>query len=162
LSTFEEIYAENYTRMFRVSKKMVGDSDNASDIVQEVFIYLFDKLNQGSVILHPNSWLYRATMNKCIDNLRNQKRFRPIESLQDVQVVEEELIEKQETITAINSAIANLKPQEKVLVVLYSEGLSYKEIADATGIKFSSIGKTLSRTLEKLEKEFKNQHYELY
>jgi len=46
--------------------------------------------------------------------------------------------------------------------VLYSEGLSYREISDATGIKSSSIGKTLSRTLEKLEKELINQKYELY
>jgi RNA polymerase sigma-70 factor (ECF subfamily) len=147
--------------MYRVAQKMVGDRDNASDIVQEVFIYLFDKLNNGNVIINLNTWLYRATINKSIDNLRKQKQFQNIESLKDSKI-EEELIEKQETTAAINYAISKLKPQEKVLVVLYSEGLSYKEIAEATGIKFSSIGKTLSRTLEKLKKELKNQHYELY
>jgi RNA polymerase sigma-70 factor (ECF subfamily) len=161
LSTFEEIYAENYTRMFRVAQKMIGDKENASDIVQEVFINYFNKLNNGKIVLHLNTWLYRATLNKCIDHLRKQKRFQNLESLKD-SIIEEELIEKQETTAAINCAISKLKHQEKVMVVLYSEGLSYKEIAEATGIKFNSIGKTLSRSLEKLEKELKNQHYELY
>ncbi len=140
---------------------MVGDSDDVSDIVQEVFIYLFDKLKNGNVIHHPKSWLYRATFNKCVDNLRTQKRFQNIESLGDDNI-EDDQLEKREIKSAINFAISKLKPQEKILAVLYSEGLSYKEIAEASGIKFSSIGKMLSRTLKKLEKEFKNQQYELY
>jgi RNA polymerase sigma-70 factor, ECF subfamily len=161
LSTFQEIYIDNYERMFRVAQKMVGDTDNASDVVQEAFISLFDNLNRGNIILFPGTWLYRVTINKCTDCLRKQKRFQAIESLNDNKIVEE-LIENKEIKTAINIAIAKLKPQEKILAVLYSEGLSYKEIAVTTGIKFSSIGKMLSRTLEKLGNELKNQYYELY
>jgi RNA polymerase sigma-70 factor, ECF subfamily len=161
LKTFHEIYVENYTKMFRVAQKMVGDTDNASDIVQDVFISLFDNLNKGNNILFPGTWLYRATMNKCTDCMRKQKRFQIIELLNDHKT-DEELIEDKEITSTINNAIAKMKPQEKILVVLYSEGLSYKEIAEATGIKFSSIGKMLSRILEKLGNELKNQHYELY
>jgi len=147
--------------MFRVAKKMVSDSDVVSDIVQEVFVYLYDKLKNGNVIHHPKSWLYRATFNKCVDHLRKQKRFQKIDSLIECKI-EDDLSDKQEIKAAINFAFTKLKPQEKILAVLYSEGLSYKEIAEATGIKFSSIGKTLSRTLKKLEREFKNQQNELY
>jgi RNA polymerase sigma-70 factor, ECF subfamily len=164
LSTFQEIYIENYTRMFGIALKMVGDEDNASDIVQEVFIYLFDKLNNGNVIIHLNTWLYRATINKSIDCLRKQKRFRTIESLKGskLRTTDEDVIEKIETTTAINNAISKLKPKEKALVVLYSEGLSYKDLAFATGIKFSSVGKMLSRTLDKLKNELKKENYELF
>ena len=147
--------------MFRVAKKMLGDGDNASDIVQEVFISLHDKLNEGTVILFPNSWLYKVTINKCFDHSKRQKRFQSIDSIKDCKI-DEELHETQDSIRLINAALGRLKPQEKVLAVLYSEGLSYKEISVATGIRFSSIGKTLSRTLEKLEIELKNQGYELY
>ncbi len=48
-----------------------------------------------------------------------------------------------------------------MLAVLYSEGLSYKELAQATGINLSSVGKMLSRTLKKLGEELKDQGYEL-
>ena len=147
--------------MFRVAKKMVGDSDDVSDIVQEVFICLLDKLKNGHVIHHPQSWLYRTTCNKCVDYFRQQKRLQNIESLKDYHT-EDGFEGEQEIRAVINNAISKLKPQEKILAVLYSEGLSYKEIANATGIKFSSVGKTISRTLKKLERELKNQKYELY
>ncbi len=44
--------------MFAVALKMVGDDNAASDIVQEVFICLFKRLNNGNVIHHLNTWLY--------------------------------------------------------------------------------------------------------
>jgi len=147
--------------MYRVAKKMVGDGDDVSDIVQEVFICLFDKLKNGDVIHNPKSWLYRVTSNKCVNHIRRQKRFQNIEFRQD-NIIEDESLEKQEAKSIINFALSKLRYKERMIVVLYSEGLSYREISDATGIKFSSIGKTLSRTLEKLEKELINQKYELY
>lgn len=161
LSPFEELYNENYEAMFRAANKMVGDSDEASDIVQEVFINLFDQLKNGNIIHHPKSLLYRITFNKCVNYLRRQKRYQNIESLRGWET-EDEILEKQELKAAINLAISKLKSREKMLAVLYSEGLSYKEIADASGIKFSSIGKMLSRTLKKLERELKNQAYEMH
>lgn len=164
LSTFQEIYTENYPRMFAVALKMVGDDNAASDIVQEVFICLFNRLNNGNVILRINTWLYRAAINKSIDYLRKQKRFQTIETLKDsiMSTTVEDVIDNRETTAAINNAISRLKPREKSLVVLYSEGLSYRDMSFATGIKFSSVGKMLSRTLEKLKKELKKENYELH
>jgi len=147
--------------MIDVAKKMVGDSDDVPDIVQEVFIYLFDKLNNGHVIHNPKSWLYRTTYNKCVDYFRQQKRIQNIESRHE-KLKEDELLDKQEAKSIINIALSKLNPKERIIAVLYSEGLTYKEISDASGIKFSSVGKTLSRTLKKLEIELKNQKYELY
>ena len=161
MNTFEKLYAENYKTIFCVAKKMVNDRDAVSDIVQEVFIYLFNRLNKGHVIHHPQSWLYKATYNKCIDYFRQQKNFQSIESIKD-NIIAGDQKEETDIKATINFALSKLKPQEKLLAVLYSEGLSYKEIAEVTDIKFSSIGKMLSRTLKKLEDELKNQKYELY
>jgi len=147
--------------MYRVAKKMVGNSDEVSDIIQEIFIDLFDKLNDGNVIYQPNRWLYRATINKCIDNKRKHKEFQSIESISNLKS-ELDLIENNELKNAVNLAISKLRPQEKMSAVSYSEGLTYKEIAEATGIKLSSIGKKLSRTLKKIEKELRIQRYEMY
>jgi RNA polymerase sigma-70 factor (ECF subfamily) len=52
----------------------------------------------------------------------------------------------------ILNAIAHLNEKEQTLVVLYSEGYSYKEIAEMTGRNLSSIGKTLSRIMDKIKK----------
>ena len=69
---------------------------------------------------------------------------------------------KEQRITMVHAALSVLNPHERALMVLYSEGMSYKEIAESSGMRFSSVGKTLSRTLEKLENELKKQKYELY
>jgi len=161
LNTFEEIYAENYKTMFRVATRMVENSEDVADIIQEIFIDFFNKTSNGNIIQHPKSWLYRATINKCIDNYRNRKRFKDLESISDYNI-ESGLEENREMKDAIILAISKLKPREKILATVYSEGLSYKEIAEVTGIKFTSIGKMLSRTLKKMEKELKSQRYELY
>ena len=161
MNTFQEIYTENYKTMYRVASRMVGDSEDVSDIIQEIFIDFFNKTSNGNIIHHPKSWLFRATINKCIDNQRSRKRFQNLDSLGEYKS-EVGIVENQEMKDAISLAVSKLNPQEKILATVYSEGLSYKEIAEVTGIKFSSIGKMLSRTLKKMEKELKNQRYDLY
>ena len=52
----------------------------------------------------------------------------------------------------ILNAIAHLNEKEQTLVILYSEGYSYKEIAEMTGRNLPSIGKTLSRIMDKIKK----------
>lgn len=147
--------------MHRVALKILGDNDNASDIVQEIFLFLIGRLNNGPEILNLNGWLYKATINKCMDNLRTRKKFQSIDSAYDA-IIDVELPDKEEAVKAVNAAINKLKSKEKILLVLYSEGLSYKEISETTGMKFTSVGKSLSRSLDKLEKELKNNHYEMY
>ncbi len=140
---------------------MLGDSDEAADVVQEVFLTLFQTMEKGMVVEYPLSWLYRTTLNKCIDKQKYNGRFQKLETAPEGQV-EFQSIEKQETRIRVQRALGKLKPVERALAVMYSESLSYKEMAEATGIRFSSVGKTLSRTLKKLEAELKNKKYELY
>lgn len=161
METFEKIYTDNYEAMFRVARKMVYDEDLVSDIVQEVFIYFFDKVNRGEKVRYPKSWLYRATYNKCIDYWREKKRFENIELVEACKI-EDESDDNLDVKAALNQVLDKLKPQERFLVVLYSEGLSYKEMAEVTEMKFSSVGKTLSRILKKIEIELKCQCDELY
>lgn len=160
-NTFDTLYSAYYTAMYRVANKMTGDDEGAADIVQEVFIQLFNSLSNGMDISHPKGWLYRITYLKCMDHFRKIKRLQEVEMTENIEFRDEQN-EKNELRVMIRNALSKLKPQERVLAVLYSEGLTYNEMASATGIKFSSIGKMLSRTLKKLGKELNNQGYELY
>lgn len=161
MKTFEETYAENYARLHRLATGMVNDRDSASDIVQEVFAALYEKLNGGGAVLYVNTWLYRVTLNKCTDYLKRLKRHRPLEEASN-QAVEEVLPERMEQKRILRLALSRLKPTERALLALYSEGFSYKEIAETTGIRFSSVGKTLARTLVKMEEHLKSLSYEMY
>jgi RNA polymerase sigma factor (sigma-70 family) len=161
LEQFNKIYTDNYHLIFNVVQRMVTDKDDATDIVQEVFINLYQNLKKGAAIDYPRSWLYKVAVNSCIDFSKKRQKHERIESASHVKD-EENLFETDEKKTIIRLALGNLKPDERALAILYSEGLSYKDIAGITGIKSSSVGKTLSRTLKKLGNELKKLQYELY
>jgi RNA polymerase sigma factor (sigma-70 family) len=61
------------------------------------------------------------------------------------------IIEEEEK-TAIRRAVARMRIKEQVLLNLYASGMSYREISEASGMPFTSVGSTLSRTLKKLKK----------
>lgn len=161
MKDFQKIYEEHHIAMVRVASKMVNDTDVVSDIVQEVFIYLHEKLSEDVKILHLRSWLYRITFNKCVDHLRKQRKFVDLSQAEDVKM-EEQATSDPDKKAAISRAILRLSEKEKVLVVAYSEGLSYKEMADLTEIRFASIGKTLARSLKKMEYELKKEQHGMF
>lgn len=143
-----------------MAQKIVYDSDAVSDIVQDVYLYLLTKMNENHKIESYKSWLCRATINKCLDYQKTRNKISDIDCFNDYC---ENLsnIEQEETKVVLKKALSNLKEEERMLAVLYSEGLSYKEMAEILEIKMTSIGKMLSRTLKKLEKELKKMRYEV-
>ena len=167
MNTIEITYKENYPKMYRLAMKMVHDEEVASDIIQEVFVYYFEKMQntftvaQKLNITNTPAWLARATMNKCVDYLRYREKFTPLNGMDDA-TFEEKPFEIHKTETILKQAITKLKPLEMKIVILYSEAYSYKEIAKIAEINFSSVGKTLSRTLQKLKEILKTMNYEMY
>ena len=70
--------------------------------------------------------------------------------------------ENRERKAIVGKALSTLKTNERAMAVLYSEGLSYREIAEVTGINPASTGKMLSRILKKVESELKRLGYEMH
>ncbi|MDA3818070.1 MAG: sigma-70 family RNA polymerase sigma factor [Prolixibacteraceae bacterium] len=161
MNRFENIYTKNYQLIFNVVQKMTCNADDASDIVQETFIALYQSFQKNVRIDYPRSWLYKVAVNKSINYLKQQSKADNIELVNNI-TTEENYFEINEQQKIVQYALNKLKPDEKILAVLYSEGMSYKEMAEMSGIKFTSIGKTLSRTLAKLGDELKKLNYEMY
>ncbi len=159
MSSFESAYQENYRKLYSVALKFINDKDVVSDILQEVFVYYFRKSKEGHSIDKPKSWLMRATINKCIDHSKHQARYREVES---TDIIAEDQTEQQQEQEMLRMALSKLNPKEKTLALLYGEGMSYKEMSEISGIKLSSVGKTLSRTLDKLQTTLKQMNDELY
>lgn len=140
---------------------MMGQCEEVHDIVQDVFIAYYHKMQNGGVVEEPGAWLYRATLNKCVDSFRKRKiRSTPI--TEPEALMDEARSEGLEIRALLHVSIVRLKVVDRKLVTLYSEGFSYKEMAAITGIKYSSIGKMLSRALDKLKVELKKNGYEVF
>ena len=82
---FEELYRQHARRLFSLVLRMTGSADDAEDLLQEVFLQAHRKLAgfRGESTL--GTWLYRLTMNHCLDHLRGRqaKMSRATESLDD-------------------------------------------------------------------------------
>ena len=144
---FEKTYQSYYPKLFRIATKMLKASEDAKDVVQDVFTAYYFAMNNEKVIRDTKNWLVRSTINKGIDYKRKMARTITMESpLPDTNEGPHD--ESSDILNALNL----LSEKEQTLVVLYSEGYSYKEIAEITGRNYHSIGKTLSRILEKIKK----------
>ena len=132
---------------------MLSDTDAARDVVHDVFMAYYFVLDDKKVIKDAKNWLIRCTINKGVDFLRKNKK---IVSNETVAKSDNTLqtIDSQLDLISISNLISKLDAKDQSLVVLYSEGYSYKEIAEITGMNFNSVGKTLSRILEKIRRDY--------
>ena len=144
---FEKTYQIYYPKLFRIASKILKATEDANDVVQDVFTAYYFAMNNEKVIRDTKNWLVRSTINKGIDYKRKTARIVTMESpLPDTNE------NPRDEASDILNAIDHLSEKEQALVVLYSEGYSYKEIAEMTGRNYHSIGKTLSRILDKIKK----------
>ena len=152
-SEFELTYRSNYQRLFRIAAKMLRDTDAARDVVHDVFMAYYFVLDNRKVVNDSKNWLIRCTINKGVDFLRKNKKI-----ISDETAVRQDNtsqnIDNQIDLMSLSNLISKLDGKDQSLVVLYSEGYSYKEIAEITTMSFNSVGKTLSRILEKLRRDY--------
>lgn len=152
-SEFELTYRSNYQRLFRIATKMLRDNDAARDVVHDVFMAYYFVQNDKKVIKDAKNWLIRCTINKGVDFLRKNKKIVSDETAAKSDNASQ-TVDSQLDLMSLSNLISKLDGKDQSLVVLYSEGYSYKEIAEITGLNFNSVGKTLSRILEKLRRDY--------
>lgn len=72
LDAFEDIYRQYSTRLYNLAFRMVGNAADADDLLQEMFLTAYRKLDtfRGDSAL--GTWLYRLGMNVCLDRLRSK------------------------------------------------------------------------------------------
>lgn len=157
--SFSSIYQEHFPTVFRFGYRLLGDTEQAMDLSQEVFLKLHAALNGGPAILEVKSWLFRTAANLSYDWLRRRRRHATLlrSALQVSAVsrdVEGEFISSEDR-RAVRASMDRLAPRDRLLLTLYAEGLPYKGIAEAMMLRESSIGKLLARAIQKLSREFK-------
>ena len=138
---FEELYRQHARRLFSLVVRMVGSAEDAEDLVQEVFLQAHRKLAgfRGESTL--GTWLYRLTMNHCLDHLRGRqaKMRRATESLDDEDAAEPmapaPAVPPAISRMDLEKAIAALPPGSRAAFLLHDvEGFEHREIAAILGV----------------------------
>ena len=80
IEAFHKIFESNYKHLVRYAMKFVMDLDAAEDIIQQTFLYIWERRKQINIGQSLKSYLFRSVHNACINYLKQDKAF-PIESL---------------------------------------------------------------------------------
>ncbi|QGY45593.1 sigma-70 family RNA polymerase sigma factor [Maribellus comscasis] len=154
------------TRVLPVSKKLLRfathflkDEDEARDVVQDVFLKLWQKRDTLGEIENIEAFAMRMTRNRCLDVIRANKVV-PIDAETDRKLKEESVdvhkqVELSETAAQIQKLINTLPDLQRTVMQLRDiEQMSYEEIAEATDLKINAIRVNLSRARKKVRDEF--------
>ncbi len=130
--------------LYRFSLRIVGRTDEAEDVVQEVFIKAWEKQEDYSSIQNTEAFLVRMTKNLSIDKLRS--KHRRAEQLGDevmklgTTATPEKNAEVTDTIERMEDIVAGLPEKQKMVFQLREiEGKSYQEIADCLDISMDQV-----------------------
>ena len=154
------------TRVLPISKKLLRfavyflkNEDEARDVVQEVFLKLWQKRDSLAEIENIDAFAMRMTRNRCLDLIRANKIV-PIDNVEDYKLKEQVIdvhsqLEMKESAKQIKMLINRLPDLQRTIMQLRDiEQFSYEEIVAATDLNVNAIRVNLSRARKKVRDEF--------
>ena len=150
--SWDEVVRGYSARVYRLAYRLTGNSHDAEDLTQEVFVRVFRSLS-GYTPGTFEGWLHRITTNLFLDMARRRQRIRfeglgeeTAARLGDTGPSPAEAFDDRHLDGDIQAALKALAPEYRAAVILCDiEGLSYEEIADTLGIKLGTVRSRIHR-----------------
>ncbi|UOY08790.1 sigma-70 family RNA polymerase sigma factor [Muricauda sp. SCSIO 64092] len=152
---FEQLYHANYDQVMRLCLGYVsGDEDMAKDLVQEVFVKVWNSLSEFRNDSHVSTWIYRIAVNTCLMGLRKKKPYAlKMEMESDTTIEDEGSAEHKEMqFKEMYRCINTLSATNKAIILMELEGLAQKEIAAVMGMNHTAIRTRIHRIKTQLSK----------
>lgn len=143
-------------KLYRLALGIVGNTYDAEDIMQELLIKLWKRIDQYNEIENKEAWCMTVTKNLSIDKIRSRKV--PIHSiddytfLRDSDITPDKKLEDSDRMSRILSLVNELPDKQRMIVYLRDvEGYSYKEIAEITENSLDFVKVSLHRARKTLK-----------
>ena len=167
---FDSIYVNNFSRLFLFAKEYVLFDEEAENIVQDIFLMLWEKKDILRVDVSLTAYLFTLVKNKCIDFLRH----RMVEQIYSENIQQEYNEELNVKLFALESFDHNFSSEEDIETLLRNaidklpercrlifiksriEGKKYKEIAEELNLSVNTVEGQISIALKKLREELKD------
>jgi len=140
---FEELYEMYKVPAVRFCNSIIKDIEESENLIQEVFIKVWDKKDRINPELNFNSYLFTIIRNRVYDYFKEVKKSdfvkeRYWQNIVEIQQTESDL--KEERILQVSEAIKGLTEKRKAIIKLnYEEGKSYEEIASIMKISKNTV-----------------------
>jgi RNA polymerase sigma-70 factor (family 1) len=155
---FERLFREHYNTLANYALSIVKNKQDAEDVVQDVFVKLWQNSPQVVSTDQVKFYLYTATKNTCISLLRKQAWKTYIQP-DDLPLPDNDTKPTgADPVAAIEQALALLPPQCLVVFKLSRFGkLTYQQIADELGISVKTVENQMGKAL-RIMRDFAKQH----
>ena len=157
-AAFSQLVAKYQTQVYGLALSMSGDFSDAEDLAQEAFLRAYVSLHRLREPARFGNWLYKITQNVCRRWLQRKVNYEEItqcvrESRREERIpMPDELAAAKELEERVRKAIDELPEQESLVTTLYYiDGLTYRDIADFTGVSQSTVKRRLRSSRERLK-----------
>jgi RNA polymerase sigma-70 factor (ECF subfamily) len=154
---FRALFEGYKDKVYSIALRFSGDEALAMDIAQDVFLKLFSSIGDFRGDAAFSTWVYRLVVNACLDHKRRSWRLIPIaDDLLAVLRAPGNSLDRMlhsEMRDKVRREVEKLSPELRMVVVLrYTEGLSYDEISEVLGCATGTVASRLNRAHKALER----------
>lgn len=144
---YSEIIKRYQGKLLRYAINIIGDQQQAEDVVQEGFIKAYVNLNGFSTKKKFSSWIYRIVHNEAINFIKKNKKYRPIADRDfDSGIDLEDEIVKKELVDHAKMCLKKIPIKYKEPLSLhFLDEKSYEEISDILRIPIGTVGTRINR-----------------
>jgi RNA polymerase sigma-70 factor (ECF subfamily) len=159
---FDRIYVSYFYRLHRFAKEYVMSDADAENIVQDVFLLLWEKREVLNVQISLTAYLFSLVKNKCIDHLRHKVIANEIQQelslkLASLEELDSTFISDEEIEQFLADAINKLpKRCREIFIKSRIEGKKYREIAEELNISVNTVENQIVIALKRLRLELKD------
>ena len=154
------VFRDYYKPLVRYGNTYLKDSDEAEDIVQQVFVSLWEKRDQLDIHTSIRSILYKSVQNACLNKIKHLKvRTSYAEELKATAVYTDssDSVQATELNERIQLAMENMPEQcSRIFKMSRFEQLRYQEIADQLGLSVKTIENQMGKALKIVREELKD------
>lgn len=167
-SGFNNIILKYQKQVYRFARRLLNEHDDADDVTQEVFIRLYNSINDFRGDSKLSTYIYRITYNLCLNHIKKKNRLQKMH----VNIEQENFLTsgynsnpeydfvEREKQKLIRNAFETLPEKQKaVFNMRFYENLTYEEISEITGKSVGGIKSNYFHAFKKIELKIKKSKY---
>lgn len=155
---FKNLIARENATISKICFSYSSSAAEFEDLRQDALINIWRGIQGFRGESSAKTWIYRVTVNSCLSTIRKQSRHQ-YESLEGLYGLIDTDDYDKEAIEQLHRVISMLKPEEKAVIMMWLDEMSYDEIGTAMGLPRNTIATRIRRIKEKITNEYKRYGY---
>ena len=150
----EQLFRRNYSEMIHLASVLLGDDEEAEDVVQDIFLRVAD----SDIPPKNDNYLLTAVRNACLNRIRQLqlhdkvKGLMPIEDESDLQPIDKRLERLEDIVAYVDEQME--EPHRSIFHLRFDEDLTIGEIARQLGLNPNTAYKYLMQSIQQIRHHF--------